>query len=210
MTRRSIERLLWQAARLRTLATIGMARLRRTAPHSKTPTHSADMTNHTDPEPNEETMTLAAELLQRVALKPDGSAFGNSVEDIEAAELSEPEIVHLGAVRLRVIDDNPVDLAIATGAFEEGGPPTLCWHVEFFQASEQTLLPCSGQYIVLPTGVKSVSVTFYVFLSHDDLRDPAAPDWGPDAVRNEALDALGPNQALIVQVFETDDQEVDE
>ena len=55
---------------------------------------------------------------------------------------------------------------------------------------------------------EGVSVLFKVVITHADLHDPAAPDLGPDAVRNEALDALQPGEVLLVQVI--NDPEVTE
>lgn len=138
---------------------------------------------------------LNAELFHRISLRPDGQPFSGSAEDIEAAELVEPTTVSLGALALRVVDADPRALAVSLGALDEGVQGGACWLVEY-EASAQP--PCTGQYVVVPTGVAGVALAFLVWLSHADLQEFDVPDHVPDAVRNPALQGIGPHQALLV------------
>lgn len=200
------EILLRQAARLRTLAAIGRARFRARAtakfiemPKQEIPGMQPE--TYSEPEPDDLARTVAAELLHRVALDESGAPFDSSNPDTwQAEDDAEPEVIRLGPVRLRVVDSDPTELALAAGAIEEGSPPNVCMLVEF-DLDESAPHPSMGQYVVLPAD-DDVSLVFYVFLSFDDLHDSAAPDLGEGAVRNFALDVLKPSQALLVQVVE--------
>ena len=161
-----------------------------------------------DFEPNEEVRTIAADLLARIALDANSAPFDDDDPEtwVEADEAL-AEVVRLGPVRFKIIDADATDLALAAGAIEAGDPPVLCMQVAFDQI-DGAPKPCIGQYIVLPTDEPNVSLTFVVWITHADLHDPATPDLGPDAVRNEALDALQPGEVLLVQVI--NDPEVTE
>ncbi|MDR7295454.1 hypothetical protein J2X16_000775 [Pelomonas aquatica] len=141
------------------------------------------------------THVLKAELFHRISLRPDGQPFSGSAEDIEAAELVEPTMVSLGALTLRVVDADPRALAVSLGAFDERVPTGACWLVEYDAGAQP---PCTGQLVSVPTGVAGVSLAFVVWLSHADLHNDEAPDFGQGAERNPALDGIGPNQALLV------------
>lgn len=158
-------------------------------------------------QPDDTALPLAAQLFDRLALGADGQPFDDDdPETWGAADAAEPAAVHLGAARFTVVDADATDLAIAAGAIEPGELPTLCMRVAFEQA-EGAPVPCIGQYLSVATDDPGVSVLFYVWLTHSDLHDPAAPDLGPHAMRNEALDVLEINQALLVQVFEDEEAE---
>jgi hypothetical protein len=138
---------------------------------------------------------LKAELLHRIALRPDGTPFSDGAEDVEAAERVEPTTVSLGSLTLRVVDADPRALAVTLGAVDEEAQAGVCWLVEY-DASAQT--PCVGQYLAVQTGVAGVSLTFLVWLSHADLQELAASDEAPGAFRNPALQGIGPCQALLI------------
>jgi hypothetical protein len=158
-------------------------------------------------QPDDTGSPLVAELFDRLALGADGQPFDD--EDPEtwgAADAAEPAVVFLGPARFTVVDADAMDLAVAAGAIEPGEVPTLCMRVVFEQA-EGAPLPCVGQYLSVATDEPSVSILFRIWLTHSDLHDPAAPDLGPNAVRNEALDVLEPSQALLVQVVDNEEAE---
>lgn len=156
-----------------------------------------------EPAPDDQARTLAAELLQSVALNATGQPFDDDDPVTWGeADNTEPEVVRLGSVRFRVIDNDPTELALATGAVEEGAPPTLKLLVEFAD-DEGAPQPTMGQYLNIATDEPGVGVLFRVWVTSADLHDPAAPDFGLGAVRNEALAAIAdhPNRGLLVQVF---------
>jgi hypothetical protein len=198
------ETLLQQAARLRTLVAIGRAKgagqcaIQAT---NSTKDFQVDSPAYTEPEPDDQARTVAAELLHRVALDASGAPFDSSNPDMwEAEDDAEPEVISLGAVRFKVIDADSTELAIAAGAVEEDAPPALCLLVEFAD-DEGAPQPSTGQYVTVQAD-DGVALLFYVWLAHADLHDPAAPNLGPGAVRNPALDVLQPGQALLVQFVE--------
>lgn len=157
-----------------------------------------------DPEPSAEAEALAGQLLRHVALDVSGKPFNDNPDAWAAADAAEPELVSLGPVRFRVIDPAAVDLAVAIGAVEAGDHDAICWLVEF-DGAEGAPVPAIGQAIMLPTGVPSVTLPFAVWATHADFNDPAAPDLGPDADRNTALDVLEPGQALLVLIKDAKD-----
>ncbi|MDQ0591002.1 hypothetical protein [Variovorax paradoxus] len=159
-----------------------------------------------DTQPTTDARALDAELFDRLALNADGQPFDdNDPETWEAADEAEPEVVHLGAARFKIIDADAFDLAVAAGAIEEGSPPTLCMRVAL-DPGAQAPMPAIGQFLVVATDEPNVSILLRVWLTYDDLHDPAAPDLGPHAMRNEALDVLEKDQALLVQVFDEGDE----
>lgn len=201
-----IERL-EQAARLCTLVAIARANgSSRKRPQSinqpgATPAMQLD---YPEPAPDDQARTVAADLLQRIALDAGGAPFDSGdPETWDEADATEPDLVSLGPVRLRVVDSDPTALAIACGAIEADSPPTLCLLVEF-DPSDVASQACTGRFIVLPTEQEGVSITFFIVISHADLADQNAPDFGPDAVRNEALNDIAdhPGRALLVQVLD--------
>lgn len=194
-----------QAARLRTLVAIGRANSSSRQQSIDQPGATPVMQPETYPEPapDDQARALAAELLQSVALNADGQPFDDDDPTTWGeADATEPEVVRLGAVRFRVIDSDPTELALAAGAIEADSPPNLCLLVEFAD-DEGAPQPTTGQYLNVATEEPGVSLLFRTWLTTGDLRDPAAPDFGPEAVRNEALAAIAdhPNRGLLVQVF---------
>ena len=156
----------------------------------------------TDPEaaPDDQAQTLAAELLQRVALNADGQPFDDDEPATWAeADAAEPEVVRRGQARFRIIDAYARALALAAGAVEDGPPPALCMRVAFDQAAGQPE-PCAGQYVTLQAD-ENVTLIFRVWITHADLHDPAAPDFGTETHRAPVLYALQPGEALLVQVL---------
>ena len=151
--------------------------------------------------------TLAAQLMQRITLDANGLPFDDAnPETWDEAASTKSEIIRLGPIRMKVIDPDAVDLAIAAGAIN-AGDREVCLRVSIEQA-DGGLEPSTGQYIVLPTEEPGVSLTFFIWISHADLHDPAAPDLGLGAMRNEALDVLEPGQALLVQVLDHGELEI--
>ena len=151
--------------------------------------------------------TLAGQLMQRITLDANGLPFDDAnPETFDEAASTKPEIIQLGSIRLKVIDSDAVDLAIATGAIN-AGDREVCLRVWIDQA-DGAPEPSMGQYIVLPTDEPGVSIVFFIWTSHADLHDPAAPDLGLGAMRNEALDALEVGQALLVQVLDHSELEI--
>lgn len=199
-----------RAARL--LALMAISRARRTSIPSinlKTSAGRETMT-YPEPEPTDEVKAIAADLLQSIALDANGAPFDSSTPeginellDAEAEGRAQPEIVSRGSVRFRVIDGDPVDLAVACGAIEEGAQPPLALLVEFAE-DDGAPQPSTGQYLHVATDEPGASILFRVWITSADLHDPNAPDLGPDAVRNEALAPIDshPRRGLIVQVVE--------
>jgi hypothetical protein len=150
-------------------------------------------------EPNEEAGALSAELFDRLALRSNGESFDYS-DEAQAAEAEETELqlVALGSVRLKIVDQDASALAIAAGVIEPRSP-ALVMRVAFEQPANAPT-PCMGQHVVLPTEEPCVSLVFLVALTYADLH--AGPDLGPGAERNTDLDALEPGQGLLVQVPE--------
>ncbi|MGJ7607137.1 hypothetical protein ACSFA7_22570 [Variovorax sp. LT1R20] len=205
-----------RAARL--LALMAISRARRALIPSinpQTPARRQTMP-YREPEPTNEVKTIAADLLQSIALGANGTPFDSSTPegldqllDAEAEGHAQPEIVSHGSLRFRVIDGDPVELAVACGAIEEGAPPSLALLVEFAD-DEGAPHPSTGQYLNVATDEPGVSILFRIWITSADLHDPGAPDLGPGAVRNEALAAIDdhPRRGLIVQVIgEADDEE---
>ncbi len=158
-----------------------------------------------DPAPSAEAEALAGQLLDRVSLDASGEPFNDDdPQTWAAADAAEPELVSLGPVRFRVIDPAAVDLAIAVGAVEAGDDDAICWLVEF-DGAQGAPVPAIGQAVLLPTKVPGVTLPFAVWATYADFNDPAAPDLGPDADRNPALDLLEPNQALVVLIKDAED-----
>lgn len=156
---------------------------------------------------SELTTTLNADLLDCIQLDAEGQPFDDADPAMwAAADAAEPEFASRGAVRFRIIDPDAADLSRAAGAIDADSPPTTCMLVEFDIAEGQPQ-PAMGQYIVLEAA-EGVYVVFYVWLTHADLHDPAAPDLGISAIRNEALASLEdrPGRALLMQVFDSADE----
>ncbi|VTU25039.1 hypothetical protein SRS16CHR_03580 [Variovorax sp. SRS16] len=165
------------------------------------------MTNeHQDPEPTDEVKALTADLLDRLALDADGQPYDDNNPGTWAeADAAEPEVVRLGQARFKIIDADAQALALAAGAVEDGAPPALCMRVAFDQAAGQPQ-PCAGQYVTLQADEK-VTLIFRVWITHADLHDQAAPDFGADAQRDPVLYALQPGEALLVQVLPQEESE---
>lgn len=113
--------------------------------------------------------------------------------------------MRLGPVRFKIIDADARALAIAAGAIEDGAQPALCMRVAFDQAAGQPE-PCAGQYVTLQAD-ENVTLIFRVWITHADLHDPAAPDFGADAQRDPVLGTLEPGEALLVQVLAEEESE---
>lgn len=201
--------LLQQAARLRALLAIGRARLQARA--ASIPIHQSNLetstvqskTNYIEPEPDQQARTLAAELIQRVAIDESGAAFDeNDSSTWGEADAAIPEIVSLGNTRFRIVDEDATDLAVAAGAIAPGDT-VLCLRVEFDAAD--AAMPDLGQVVVVATEEPGVKLMFGCWMTYDALHDPSAPDLGPDAERNPAFDVLEPGQALLVQVLDAEE-----
>lgn len=158
-------------------------------------------------QPDDTALPLAAQLFDRLALGADGQPFDDGdPETWGAADAAEPVVVFLGPARFAVVDADAIDLAVAAGAIEPGELPMFCMRVAFEQA-EGAPVACVGQYLSVATDEPGVNILFRIWLTGSDLNDPGAPNLGPDAVRNVALDVLEPHQALLVQVFEDEEAE---
>lgn len=168
------------------------------------------MTNeHQHPKTTDAAITLTAELLDRLALDGEGQPFNDDDPATWAeADDAAPEIVLRGQARFKIVDADARALALAAGAVEDGAPPSLYMRVEFDQGANQPL-PRMGSYVVVPTDEPDVSLTFVCWLTHEDLQDPAGPDFDVGAQRDPALDALRPGQALLVQVLPVVESEGD-
>ena len=161
------------------------------------------------PSPNsdQQAKKMAAALFRRLALNADGQPFDDSDPDTwDAADSTAPETISLGGVHFRIVDPDATGLALAVGALNEG-ESLACLRVVFTSAEADGALPQMDDIVALDAD-EGVSVLFKVVIGHADLHDPSAPDLGPDAVRNEALDALQPGEVLLVQVI--NDPEVTE
>lgn len=160
--------------------------------------------SYPEPAPNAQARAIAADLLQRVALDASGAPFDDDDPTTwNEADAAMPEIVSLGQVKFKIVDADATDLAVAVGAVEPGAQ-VLCLRAEF-EATNGAPAPAIGQVVVVPTEEPTVKLTFGVWATYDDLHSPEAPDLGPDAIRNPALDVLEPNQALLVQVLDAED-----
>lgn len=143
---------------------------------------------------------MAAALFRRLTLNADGQTFDdNDPSTWEAAESTPPEIVSLGGVHFRVTDPDAAGLAIAVGALAEG-ESLVCLRVVFTPAEADGATPQMRDVVALEAD-EGVTVLFNVIIGYADLHAPTAYDLGPDAVRNEALDALQPGEVLLVQVI---------
>ena len=159
-----------------------------------------------NPNPNQQAHEMAAALFRRLALNADGQPFEDSDPDRwVAADSTAPETVSLGGVHFRIVDPDATGLALAVGALNEG-ESLACLRVVFTSAEADGALPQMDDIVALDAD-EGVSVLFKVVIGHADLHDPEH-NLGPDAVRNEALDALQPGEVLLVQVI--NDPEVTE
>lgn len=169
------------------------------------------------PSPSKETMSSAssdqaqplipAVLFRQLALDEDGQPLPTeTLEQTEAAETAPSEWCKVGTLRLLVTDASPTALALATGAIEEGGPPVLCVRVRLDVAPDQPQ-PCMGDLIAIDGGEPGAALMFLVQWTHENSIAPvpeqslngASPeDW---ARLDPALDDIGPNEALLVQVL---------
>ena len=142
---------------------------------------------------------MAAALFRRLTLDADGQPFDDSDPDTwDAADSTAPETVSLGGVHFRIVDPDATGLALALGALNEG-ESLACLRVVFTSAETDGASPQMGDIVALDAD-EGVSVLFEVVIGHADVHDPEH-DFGPDAVRNEALDALQPGELLLVQVI---------
>lgn len=148
-------------------------------------------------DPNNSTASVTADILQLVVLDAGGVPFSDSNPGTwQAADEAEPEYVHVGSARLKIIAEAS-DLAVAVGAIERG-EAVLCLRVAF-ETGEAVQTPAAGQYVTLDAG--GVPLVFIVAAAHQDLRGTDGPDLGPDAMYDEAFDVLQPGEALLVQVL---------
>jgi hypothetical protein len=161
----------------------------------------------TDLLPDSAARALAAQLFDRLTLDASGAPFEDGDPDAwQSADAAEPEIVQLGQVRFQIVDTDATDLALAVGAIQ--GPEALLCVVVEFEAAEGGPEPAIGQYVILPTEVPGISVTFVIWTTHEDLHDSAAPDLGANAVCIDVLNALQPRQALLIQVVDVEGEDV--
>lgn len=145
---------------------------------------------------------MAAALFRRLTLNADGQPFDDSdPNNWDAADATQPETVSLGGVHFRVIDPDAAGLAIAACAMAEG-ESLVCLRVVFTPAEADGATPQMGDVVALEAD-EGVTVLFKVVIGHIDLHEASEFDLGPDAVRNEALDALQPGEVLLVQFVNT-------
>ncbi|RZL65958.1 MAG: hypothetical protein EOP81_02260 [Variovorax sp.] len=151
-----------------------------------------------DPVPTPEAETLAGEILARIALDANGQPFADEPSAWTDADEAEPQVVSLGSVRFAVVDPDARTLAQQLGAVDPDYPDAAAMVV---QAEDPDALT-TGRYVAVETAA-GVSVVLRVFIAAADLNDPTAPDFGPTAHRDPALDVirLHPGRALLVQVF---------
>lgn len=158
---------------------------------------------HTD---QQQARDMAADLFRRLTLNADGQPFDDADPNAWAeAEATAPETVALGRVAFRITGEDAADLAMAVGALAEG-ESLVCLRVVFTPAEPGGATPQMGDIVALPAG-EGVTVLFKVTIGHADVHAPSEYDLGPDAVRNEALDALQPGEVLLVQMLSAPDAE---
>lgn len=202
-----VRKLLQQAARVRTLLAISRARRKPQATDTTSfqpENQGMNATNYPEPGPDAQARAIAADLLQRIALDDNGASFDDDDPTTwKEADAAVPEIVSLGQVKFKIVDADATDLAMAVGAIGAASP-LLCLRAEF-ETANGAPVPAIGQVVVVPTEEPAVKLTFGVWATYDDLHSPEAPDLGPEAIRNPALDVLEPNQVLLVQVLDSED-----
>lgn len=197
-----------QAAKLFAMAAISKAR--------RTSRVGARIRLHI-PSPSKETMSstssdqalrLAAVLFRQFALDEEGQPLPtDTLEQSEAAETAPTEWVKVGTLRLLITDPDPTALALATGAIEAGGPPVLCVRVRLDVAPDQPQ-PCMGDLIAIDGGEPGAALVFQVQWTNSDACAPIPVEsldglQPQDVERDDAL-ALGPDEALLVQIVDTD------
>ncbi|WP_157008465.1 hypothetical protein [Xenophilus azovorans] len=156
-----------------------------------------------DPAISPEAQVLAGEVLAKMALGAAGQPFPDEPEYFEAADAAAPEVVSLGPVRFKIIDDDARPLAQELGAIDPEHPEATALLVE----AEDPQALTTGRYVTVEAA-PGVALVYLIYIAHADLNDPAAPDYGPEAFRLPALDAirLHPGRALLVQVFAEDEE----
>lgn len=162
-----------------------------------------------DLKPDAPLSSLTADLLTYKTFDADGQEKSLGIDDpdfwTDEPELK-PEIVSLGPVRFRILDGDPVELAVAAGVIEQGEEMTMsCLRVEF-EPVEGLVAPQMGNYIAVNLADSEVKILYRVWLGYDDLHAEVPFDLGADAMHDEALDVIGPGQALLVQCFDQADE----
>ncbi|WP_038212773.1 hypothetical protein [Xenophilus azovorans] len=142
---------------------------------------------------------IAADLYDRIALDRDGQPFRDDDPDTwDEAEASEPKIVSLGQVRLRVLEDRDAEaIAKAAGAITDDGPPVFCLIAELDQSPDAPVVRSMQQIVLEAEGVPMI---FTVWLTGNDVHAPPPAEWGftADAHKNAELSALRPGEVLLV------------
>ncbi len=152
--------------------------------------------------------TIVAQLFARVPLDADGQPFEpGGLEQWAAVGATALQMDHLGSVRFRIADIDANELAVAAGAIEPGDAG-VCLRVAFAPPVPGTPVPSIGHYVVIPTDDSYFRIVFRVWLTHADLHGLTAPDAAPSALRNDALFALRPTEALLVQDFDVGEAEI--
>lgn len=197
-----LQRLLVSAARARALAAVARARRQLTLqsnPHSMTDKDNLMV----DPTPTPEAEALAGELLAKMSLGPNGQPYGDAPDEWADADAMPEEVISLGEAQFHIVNHDARALAQELGGIDPQHPEAEALIVEF-RNDETAAEAVMGRYLVLEVA-DGVALVFMVLYSATDRDAPNPFDLGPDAVRNPALDALGPRQALLVQVFAQDE-----
>ena len=152
---------------------------------------------------------MAAKLHDRLALDGEGRTFDEGNPDTWAeADAAEPELVSLGQVRLRVLEDRDAEvIARAAGAITEDGPRVFCLLAELDRSHDAPAVR-SMQKIVLEA--EGVPLIFTVWMTGDDVHASPPAEWGfpADAQVNPDLVAMRPGELLLVmEAEEADDAE---
>lgn len=151
---------------------------------------------------------IVGELIERMMLGADGTPMLEDSPELAAAEAAgqKPELVGCGEIRFEVVDPNATELGLAVGAIEAATDPVLCLRVRFARGTDDPA-PVMGSLIRVNAGLgegSEVGLWFDTMWTHADAQSPT-PFGGPGEVWercNPALDSLGPDEALLVQVVD--------
>lgn len=162
-----------------------------------------DSNSNTPPEAEH----LKGEVIVEMSLDAYGQPIGDTPETWAAADAAVPQPVAVGSVKFRVIDD-AIELAEMLGAIDPAHPDGAKLLVELHDDEPHDALTM-GKYVSVEAA-SGVRVVFICWCSAYDRDAPTPPefDLGAEAQRNEAWDALGDRQALLIQVFGKADEEV--
>lgn len=151
---------------------------------------------------------IVGELTERLMLGADGTPMLEDSDELIAAEAAgqKPELVGCGEVRFEVVDPNATELGLAVGAIDAATDPVLCLRVRFVRGADdpEALM---GSLVRVNTRLgegSGVDLWFDTMWTHADAQAPT-PFGEPGEARvrcNAALDSVGPNEALLVQVID--------